>query len=133
MCKITGKQVINLLLCAAMLLSNIPVVSFAAHAEALCQHHPEHLECGYVEGESGCGYVCEVCMQPEEVFTEPEATEETVEPDGIIGLDTVTTEFSVQSAPDVDLPENEELFSCFVEQELYGYGMATYGIAARKI
>jgi hypothetical protein len=65
-------------------------------------------------------------------ITELGVTEETAEPDTQIRLDTVDTRAAVQSAPDVGLPENEELFAYFAEQELYGYGMSAYGVAARK-
>ena len=71
------KRTISFLLCMAMLLGNFPVVSFAAETDGLCEHHTVHLECGYVEGESACGYVCEICAQATEETTEPAATEET--------------------------------------------------------
>ena len=38
---------------------------------------------------------------------------------------------TVQIVPDMDLPDNEELFAAFAERELYGYEMATFGVAAR--
>ena len=45
---------------------------------------------------------------------------------------TVAETISVQADPEVDLPENEELFAGFVERELYGYEMATFGTLARE-
>ena len=69
------KRAISFLLCMAMLLGNFPVVSFAAETDGLCPHHEVHGECGYVEGESACGYLCELCAQATEETTEPPATE----------------------------------------------------------
>lgn len=144
------KRTVSVLLYMVMLLGNIPAVSFASEPDGLCEHHAEHLECGYVLGESACSYVCEICAQIVEETIEPKVivettgteatqeitelgvTEETAEPDTQIRLDTVDTRAAVQSAPDVGLPENEELFAYFAEQELYGYGMSAYGVAARK-
>ena len=73
----TTKRVISLLLCAALLVGNFPMVSFAAEVDGLCPHHETHAECGYVDGEADCGYVCELCAQATEETTESVATAET--------------------------------------------------------
>ena len=78
MCKEISKRVISLLLCAAMLLGNFPVVGFAAEQDGLCEHHTDHVDCTYVEGASTCDYVCEVCPPATEDTTEPEETTEPV-------------------------------------------------------
>ena len=41
-----------------------------------CEHHPEHIDCGYVEGVSGCDFVCEICTEATAGDTEPEETSE---------------------------------------------------------
>ena len=115
------KRIVSMVLCLAMLLGNFPVVSFAAERDGLCEHHTEHLECGYVEGESACGFECEICAKAEEETAEP-----------AISAETVYTVTSQTAAPDIGLPDNEELFTYFAERELYGYDMATYGTAARE-
>ncbi len=80
------------MLCVTMLLSIFPSVALATEGNGLCEHHTEHLECGYVEGESACGYVCEACTQTEEETTEPEetteseATEKTAEPTAAVSV-----------------------------------------------
>ena len=38
---------------------------------------------------------------------------------------------TVKSIPEVELPENQELFMYYVEQKLYGYEMMTFGTQAR--
>lgn len=55
-----------------------------------------------------------------------EATEETTEPEEqeIVSLGTAWV------VPDVDLPDDEELFQAYAMEELYGYGIAGYGAAA---
>ena len=40
--------------------------------------------------------------------------------------------FTGQISPHEELPDNGELFSWFVERELYGYDMALFGIAGRN-
>ena len=67
------KRAISFLLCAAMLLGNFPVVSFAAENDGLCEHHTVHESCGYEEGVSDCGYHCHDC----EMANQPPVTEET--------------------------------------------------------
>lgn len=80
----TWKRGISLLLCMAMLLGNLPGVSFAAENDGLCEHHTEHTDCGYAEGLSACGYACQLCLQTPAETTEPEETTapaETAEPE----------------------------------------------------
>lgn len=82
----TWKRGISLLLCMAMLLGNLPGVSFATENGTLCEHHTEHTDCGYTEGLSACGYVCQLCLQTPEETTEPEDTTapaETTEPEQV--------------------------------------------------
>ena len=58
------KRIVSMMLCTAMMLGNIPAVSFAAETDGLCEHHTEHLECGYVQGSAGtsCSHThTEVC------------------------------------------------------------------------
>lgn len=38
----------------------------------------------------------------------------------------------VQIVPDMELPDDAELFAAFADRELYGYEMATFGVAARE-
>ena len=38
---------------------------------------------------------------------------------------------SIHVAPEVELPENDELFAMYAEQKLYGYEMVTFGTRAR--
>lgn len=69
------KRVGGLALCLCVLLSCLPGAAFAVTAEGLCDHHPAHTEeCGYMEGEQPCGYVCEECAAApeEEPGEEPE-------------------------------------------------------------
>ena len=60
------KRIFCLLLCCALLAVHMPVMALAE--ENVCTHHPEHTDCGYVEGETACGFVCEACVsaEPEE-------------------------------------------------------------------
>lgn len=60
-------------MCLCILLSCLPGAAFAVTAEGLCDHHTAHTEdCGYMEGEQPCGYVCEECAAaPEEPDEEP--------------------------------------------------------------
>ena len=47
--------------------------------------------------------------------------------------DKVIADISIETmaiCSDPGLPENEELFAAYVQQELYGYGIATFGVAA---
>lgn len=56
------KRLLSLTMAIVMVIGMMPTnVVVAAETGGLCEHHPEHLNCGYVEGESACGYVCEVC------------------------------------------------------------------------
>ena len=60
---------LSLLLCAALLAGQLGTAAFAAELPestgGLCEHHPEHIDCGYVEGDEAhpCGYICEICTQ----------------------------------------------------------------------
>ena len=74
------KRVLSMVLCAAMLLGNFPAVGYAAEADGLCAHHTEHVDCGYIEGESSCGFVCELCAQTPAEPAEPEEPTEAEEP-----------------------------------------------------
>ena len=58
------KRALSLLLCAALLLGNIPAVVFAVEDDGLCEHHTTHLDCGYEEGLT-CGFVCAECAAAE--------------------------------------------------------------------
>ena len=65
--------------------------------------------------------------EPEE--SEPEESEpEETEP---VAADPVFQTVTETFVPDVDLPDSEDLFSCFVERELYSYDATTFGTAAR--
>ena len=57
------KKVLCFLLVLSMVLQYIPMVSYAAIEDNICQHHPEHtVDCGYVEGVSVCAYHCDECL-----------------------------------------------------------------------
>ena len=71
--------VIRLLLCAAILLDKVPTVGFAAEVDGRCEHHMEHLNCGYTEGVPACGYECDLCAQAEEENTKTHTKEELAE------------------------------------------------------
>lgn len=60
-------------------------------------------------------------------------TEETVEQETSVpvSMEPVTETVTVQIVPEVELPDNTELFAAFAERELYGYETATFGITAR--
>ena len=48
-------------------------------------------------------------------------------------FDEVIADISIETmaiCSDPGLPENEELFAAYAQQELYGYGIATFGVAA---
>lgn len=46
--------------------------------------------------------------------------------------DEQTEMVTMTSAPETELPENDELFWYFAEEKLYGYEMATFGTRARE-
>ena len=79
----------------------------------------------------------EPTTEPEETTeptTEPEeTTEPTTEPEEQepVAVGPVINTVTMQSAPNVDLPDNEELFAFFAERELYDYEAATFGTTAR--
>ena len=56
------KKAISILLTLALCLSLLPTAALAPESDGLCEHHTEHTaECGYVEGETPCGFVCDLC------------------------------------------------------------------------
>ena len=70
------KRFLSLTMAIVMVIGMMPThVAHAAEDDGLCPHHEIHGECGYVERESACGYVCEICAQATEETTEPPATE----------------------------------------------------------
>ena len=59
------RRILSGLLAAVLLLSNVPVVSFAALG-GLCPHHETHGDCGYREAVAGtdCNHICtEECYE----------------------------------------------------------------------
>lgn len=78
---------LSLLLCAALLMGQLGTAASAAEplesesTGGLCEHHPEHIDCGYVEGDEAhpCGYICEICNPKDSGGTEEQndPTEET--------------------------------------------------------
>ena len=53
------KRIVSMLLAMVMVVGMLPTTAFAATGDNLCDHHTEHTaDCGYVEGESECTYVC---------------------------------------------------------------------------
>ena len=56
------KRLFSILTALALCLSLLPTAALAAESDGLCEHHTEHTaECGYVEGETPCGFVCDLC------------------------------------------------------------------------
>lgn len=56
-----ARRLLSLAVCAAMVLSLLPMPSFAAEGDGLCAHHTEHTaECGYMAAVAGqpCTHVC---------------------------------------------------------------------------
>ena len=156
------KKLFSILLCLLMLVQSVPVTVFAAAEDGLCEHHTAHSTevCGYREAvqevpcdcesvdengavvhTDGCGYVaavegqpcqyaCADCAAAAEAATEP-TTEPTTEP-AVQPEQTAWQQVTLTCAPDVGLPDNDELFAYFAEQKLYGYEMATFGTRARE-
>ena len=55
------RRLLSLVLSVVMVLSLLPMPSFAAEGDGLCEHHPAHTpECGYVAAVAGqpCTHVC---------------------------------------------------------------------------
>ena len=151
--KIWNKRICSGLLAAALLVSNLPPVQVMAEEteeSGFCAHHLTHEDCGYVAGESLCGFVCELCAQEPEGHTketeaaevpakteesvtveEPAVTEDAAAAEAPVPVEPVVETVTMQTAPEVDLPDNEELFAAFAERELYGYEAATFGTTAR--
>lgn len=105
---------ISVLMCLCMLVQYGPVTAFAQ--EDLTQH-----QTGWEEN----------CQQ-EETVSAPAAMADVPEEPEQAESEQISVTVTVQDIPDVDLPDNEELFRYFAERELYGYDMATYGTAARE-
>ena len=125
----------------------------AAREEEPCTHecgeecaqacvHAEHDDlCGYAEAVEAheCHFVCVECAEgetePSSESTEPstEATEPSGEPvqQEPVPVEQITV-VSEKVVPDVDLPDNDELFAMYAEQKFYGYEMATFGTAAKE-
>ena len=154
--KIWNKRICSGLLAAALLLSNLPSVQVMAEETeetGLCKHHLSHDDCSYVEGESLCGFLCEACTQEPEAYTEETkaieatdvseemedsatmeelaVTEDAVAEEASVPVEPVVETVTVQIAPEVDLPDNAELFAAFAERELYGNETAVFGTTAR--
>lgn len=56
------KRLLSVITALALCLSLLPTAALAAESDGLCEHHTEHTaECGYVEGETPCGFVCGQC------------------------------------------------------------------------
>ena len=119
-------KVISMLICLCMILQFVPAAVFATETDNLCEHHAMHTEaCGYVEGEMECTYHCDECLGVDQ------DEEEIPEESPAMAEETHTVEIE-RVVPDVNLPDNDELFAMYVEQELYGYETATYGTRARE-
>ena len=136
-----SKRLFSAMLAAALLVSNLPPVPVLAEEteSGLCEHHLTHEDCGYVEGQSACGFVCELCIQAagetevaeEEQLPSQEPTVEPSDPQDAKEPVTLEDKATVHAAPAVDLPDNAELFAGFVERELYDLEISTFGTAAR--
>ena len=67
------KRLLSIITVMALCLNLLPAAALAAESDGLCEHHTEHTaECGYVEGETPCGFVCGQCAGEEPESSEPE-------------------------------------------------------------
>ena len=128
------KRWIGALLCCAMLLSFMPIAAFATEnetpasqaIESVAETEPTETEPAETEpAETEPAETEPAETEPAE--TEPAETESTEEM-----LEDETGTISGVITLDTDLPENDELFALFVEQELYGYEMSTFGTKQRE-
>ena len=144
------KRIISFVLCLSMLVSMLPAGAFAAEveettavteavaeaAETLATEAPVEETTGAEEPEPTTGSTeapeetTEAALETEAAETVPEGSAEAAaETEGEEPEEPVeeTLEFSL--IPDVDLPEDEELFALYVDSIFYG-GTATLGTAA---
>lgn len=77
------KRGLSFILCLAMVLGNVPATVFSVETDGLCAHHTEHVDCGYEDGISACGFECAQCAaeaaaeetDPPVVETDPPVSE----------------------------------------------------------
>lgn len=126
--------------------------------ELSCPHvHDE--TCGYREAVEGqpCTFVCEQCQlqneEPPVCSCDSKCSDGSVKADCPVcaaeGADltlctgkeaekneaaftTGRVTDTIHILPDIGLPDNQELFQIFAEQQFYGYQMSTFGVAARE-
>ena len=99
------RRILSVASALAIVFTACPPVVFAEAEFGLCPHHPEHTaECGFVEGVSPCGFVCEICNPPQ--TTQP--TEPSDPPEVTTVPEVTTAPEENETAPFEPLPDHVE-------------------------
>ena len=116
------RRILSIASALAIVFTAYPPVIFADDG-GLCPHHPEHTaECGYVEGESPCNFVCEICNPPE-VSDSPEPSDEpmpevTTSPEEQPPVTTAPEPEPVETVTTETMPEESETMPTEPEVQL---------------
>ena len=114
--RVDVKKALSLMLTLCMVLQCVAFTAFAEVEDGLCEHHPIHEVCGFAEGETDCGFACEICVQELPENTETTVEEETVSvenPEEIepVEEETVPVEDSEATAPVEEEVSDTEVIS----------------------
>ena len=107
--RVDVKKALSLMLTLCMALQCVAFTAFAEVEDGLCEHHPIHEVCGFAEGETDCGFACEICVQELPENTETTVEEETVSVENPEETEPVEEETVPVEDPEATAPVEEEV------------------------